>query len=67
MLWGNVFHMKADQMVLQLGKDEFHSGFNGQLKDWTFGYGPGTYRRDQASLEELWSKSTFEVIVEESE
>lgn len=45
MVWSNVFHMKSEEMTLQLGKDEFHKGFNGELKDWNFGYGPGTYRK----------------------
>jgi hypothetical protein len=58
--------MKAKKMNLLLGNDEFHRSFNGQMKDYNFGYGPGAYRTHER-MEAIYSTTIFEVVEEYEE
>jgi hypothetical protein len=47
--------MLPNKMVLQLGKDDFHRGFNGDMKNWNFGYGPGSYSYVELGFDTLYN------------
>lgn len=47
--------MLPNKLVLQLGKDDFHRAFSGDMKNWNFGYGPGTYDYVTIGFESLYN------------
>jgi hypothetical protein len=40
----NIRHMTPRLFKVYLGKDQWHSGTNGVIRDFRFAYGPGSYR-----------------------